>query len=174
MRRDLVLHLPKLFAHARRLTRDRAAAEDLVQATTLRALAFASSFEPGTNLKGWLHQVLESVFLSDCRRRARERRALLGMESDPCVWLRYDALPAMHALSPPVARALAGLPVGYREVVRLVDVEERSYRDAASELAVPLGTVMSRLHRGRRLLAESLGERPRSELESATPSAAAA
>jgi RNA polymerase sigma-70 factor (ECF subfamily) len=163
-----------LVSHARRLTRDRGEAEDLVQATALRALAFAGSYQPGTNLKGWLHQVLDSVFVSGCRRRMRERRALIGMESDPCAWFRHDALPAMRELSPPVASALARLPAGYRDVVRLVDVEELSYRDAASELAVPLGTVMSRLHRGRRLLAENLGERPQNELHSAAPSAAAA
>jgi RNA polymerase sigma-70 factor (ECF subfamily) len=175
VRRDLARHLPALFAHAQRLTRNRTEAEDLVQAGVLRALAFATTFEPGTNLKGWLHQVLESVFLSDCRRRARERRALGGLESDPCAWFRSDALPAMRGLSPPVATALLRLPSSYRDVVRLVDVEELSYRDAANELGVPLGTIMSRLHRGRRLLAETLGERSQTETEaSATPRAAAA
>jgi RNA polymerase sigma-70 factor (ECF subfamily) len=174
VRRDLVRHLPSLVAHARRLTRDRDQADDLVQAAVLRSLVFADSFAAGTNLKGWLHQVLESVFLSGCRRRGRERRALLGMESDPCAWFRRDALPAMNELSPPVASALERLPAGYRDVVRLVDVQELSYRDAATELSVPLGTVMSRLHRGRRLLAETLAGTAPNELDSAAPSAAAA
>jgi RNA polymerase sigma-70 factor (ECF subfamily) len=182
VRRELVRHLPGLSSHARRLSRSRAEADDLVQAAVLRALCFAGTFEPGTNLKAWLHQVLDSVFLSGCRRRVRERRALTSLEVDPCAWIRNDVVPAMHALSPPVEAALARLPAHFREVVRLVDVEEQSYRDAAQTLEVPVGTIMSRLHRARRLLAQSLTETATNAvtstgsnpLESAAPSAAAA
>jgi len=123
-------------------------------------MAFASSFEPGTNVKAWLHQVLESVFLSSCRRRVRERRALDALGSDPCAWTRGDDAPVMRALSRPVTSALEQLPPTFRDVVRLVDVEELSYKDAATELSVPLGTVMSRLHRARRLLATALADPP--------------
>lgn len=155
-RRDLLRHLPALFAHARRLARDPTDSEDLVQATVVRALSFAATFTPGTNLRAWLHQVLDSVFLSGCRRRTRERRALSALESDPCAWVRPESVAPMLALSPPVEAALSRLPPCFAEVVRLVDVEDVSYRDAALRLDVPLGTVMSRLHRGRRSLAQAL------------------
>ena len=157
--RGLADHMPSLTAHARRLTRDSARADDLVQDTAVRALAFAWSFEPGTNVRAWLHQVLVSVFVTSCRKRTRERRALDSFGSDPCLWVQKDAAPEMRELSRPVVGALSRLPAGFEDVVRLVDVEEKSYRDAATELAVPLGTVMSRLHRARRMLASVLSER---------------
>jgi RNA polymerase sigma-70 factor (ECF subfamily) len=172
--RDLARHLPSLFAHARRLTRSAVESDDLVQAAVLRALSFARTFEPGTNLKAWLHQVLESVFLSACRRRTRERRALLALEGDPCAWIRSERLPAMCGLSPPVESALARLPGSFAAVVRLVDVDELSYREAATRLDVPLGTVMSRLHRGRRLLAHALAENPARAPSDSAPASAAA
>jgi RNA polymerase sigma-70 factor, ECF subfamily len=156
--RGLREHMPALLRHASRRARTRDEALDLVQETALRALAFAWSFEPGTNLRGWLHQILDSVFLTQCRRRARERRAFDALSVDPCSWPKQDVQPAMQHLSPCVTRALDHLPPSFREVVRLVDVEELSYRDAATALRVPLGTVMSRLHRGRRLLATALGD----------------
>jgi RNA polymerase sigma-70 factor, ECF subfamily len=156
--RALVSHLPRLFGHARRLTQNAADSDDLVQATVLRALSFANTFVPGTNLGAWLHQVLESVFLSGCRRRTRERRALSALEADPNAWVQREHGPAMTELSPPVEAALSKLPPCFGEVLRLVDVEELSYRDAATRLEVPLGTVMSRLHRGRRLLARALSD----------------
>lgn len=156
VRRGLVEHGASLVAHARRLTRDHAAAEDLVQDTSVRALAFALSFEPGSNVRAWLHHILHTVFITRCRRRTRERRALESLHADPCAWVRRDAEAAMQKLSPPVEHALSRLPNTFRDVVQLVDVLELSYRDAASELAVPIGTIMSRLHRGRRLLATAL------------------
>jgi RNA polymerase sigma-70 factor (ECF subfamily) len=176
IRRELPRHLPALRGHARRLTQSPADGDDLVQATVVRALSFAPTFELGTNLKAWLHRILESIFLSGCRRRARERRALSVLEVDPCAWVRHDVAPASSELSPPVQSALSSLPGCFAEAVRLVDVEELSYRDAATRLEVPLGTIMSRLHRGRRLLARALGPDERSglELDSAPARAAAA
>jgi RNA polymerase sigma-70 factor (ECF subfamily) len=158
VRSGLVCHLPSLRAHAFRRTRNRVEANDIVQEASLRALAFAWSYEPGTNVRAWLHQVLESVFVSQCRKRTRERRAFDALGRDPCAWTQKDAAPAMLALSPRVGHALEALAPGFREVVRLVDVEELSYRDAAERLQVPVGTVMSRLFRGRRLLAGALAE----------------
>ena len=101
--------------------------------------------------------MLESVCIRGRKRHARATR-FDALASDPCAWTQKDAAPAMLALSPRVGRALDALPPGFREVVRLVDVEELSYRDAAERLQVPVGTVMSRLFRGRRLLASALAE----------------
>jgi|GEM_PF-248748 len=156
--RGIVGELPLLRARAVRLTRDPFAAEDLVQDTVERALRFEATFAPGTNLKAWLQQVLYSVFVSRCRRKRRERRALDVLAVDPCAWTRADAAPAMTTLAPRLERALAALPDSYASVIRLVDLGERSYRDAAEERGVPGGTVMSRLFRGRSLLAVALAD----------------
>jgi len=86
----------------------------------------------------------------------REKRALEMLTNDPCAWTLPDGPAVATSLSRNVARALGSLPEPFRRAVELVDVQDLSYRDAADILAVPLGTVMSRLHRGRRLLAEIL------------------
>jgi RNA polymerase sigma-70 factor (ECF subfamily) len=151
---------PELFGRALRLARCPAAAEDLVQDTVERAMRFETYYEPGTNLRAWVHQILFSVFITRCRRRRRERNALKVLHRDPNAWTLPDAPTAAAILSPGVARALAALPEAFRGAVVLVDLEELSYKDAARRLGVPVGTVMSRLHRARRLLAEALrGER---------------
>ena len=158
VQRGLCEHWQALHRHAVRRARSRDAALDLVQETALRALSFSWSFEPGTNLRGWLHQVLDSVFLTQCRKRTRERRAFDALNVDPCAWPKQEGQAPMQRMTRSVTRALDELPPSFREVVRLVDVEELSYRDAADTLRVPLGTVMSRLHRGRRLLASALAD----------------
>lgn len=152
--------LPALFARALKLSLNANEAHDLVQDTVERALRFESSYQPGTNLRAWMQQVLFSVFVTRCRRLRRERRALESLTTDPCAWTHAEAGPAMQQLSPRVESALAALPRPFGDVVRLVDLDERSYKDAAAMLGIPVGTVMSRLFRGRRLLAESLREVP--------------
>lgn len=159
-RDELAALVPSLRARAARLGASRADAADLVQDAVERALRFEASFQPGTNLRAWAHQVLFSVFVTRCRKLRRERRALAALHDDPCAWVRTDAAPSLSALTPPVAGALDALPAAYRAVVRLVDLEERSYKDAAAALGIPVGTVMSRLYRGRRLLAARLASSP--------------
>jgi RNA polymerase sigma-70 factor, ECF subfamily len=154
--RGLVEMTPELFGRALRLARSPATAEDLVQDTVERAIRFASNYQPGTNLRAWVVQILFSVFITRCRRLRRERNALDVLATDPCAWTIPDGRSEMLALSPGVTRALDTLPHGFRDAVVLVDVQEMSYKDAAAQLGVPVGTVMSRLHRGRRLLAEAL------------------
>lgn len=158
LRDELTEILPALRARALKLCLNASEAQDLVQDTVERALRFESSYQPGTNLRAWMQQVLFSVFVTRCRRLRRERRALESLTTDPCAWTHSESGPAMTALSPRVERALAALPRAFGDVVRLVDLDERSYKDAAAMLGVPVGTVMSRLFRGRRLLAESLRE----------------
>jgi RNA polymerase sigma-70 factor (ECF subfamily) len=150
--------LPALRARALKLCLSSTEAQDLVQDTVERALRFEASYQPGTNLRAWMQQILFSVFVTRCRRSRRERRALESLTTDPCAWTRSDPAPVMQSLSPRVEGALRELPPQFRDVVRLVDLDERSYKDAAAELGVPVGTVMSRLFRGRRLLAERLRE----------------
>jgi RNA polymerase sigma-70 factor (ECF subfamily) len=147
---------PELFGKALRMARRADLAEDLVQDTVERAIRFQDHFQPGTNLRAWAYQILYSVFITRCRRSRRERNALDVLATDPCAWTLPEQKPEMDRLSPPVQRALDGLPKGFRRAVELVDLEEMSYKAAAKELRVPVGTVMSRLHRGRKLLAEEL------------------
>jgi len=160
VRRGLAQLRPQLYARALRLARCPSQAEDIVQDTMVRALRFEAQYRSGTNLRAWLGQVLSSVFLTQCRRQKRERRALDNLTQDPCGWTKRDAPAEMTSLSSASARALANLPGCYREAVQLVDLDELSYREAAERLQVPIGTVMSRLHRGRRLLAQQLREQP--------------
>ena len=149
--------LPQLRLRALKLCRDRDAAEDLLQETALRALTFESSYTADTNLKAWLYQILFSVFITRCRRGRRSGRFLAEHAADPNLWCTA-AEPARpnEGLSPPVQQAIRTLPQQFGQVVVLVDLQELSYGEAAAELGVPIGTVMSRLHRGRRLLASRL------------------
>jgi len=156
LRDGLIQLRPELFGKALRLARSREVAEDLVQDTVERAIRFQEQYRPNTNLRAWVHQILFSVFVTRCRRSRRERNALAVLSSDPCAWTAQEARAEMEQLSPPVKRALDGLPTGYRRVVVLVDIEEMSYKAAAKRLRVPVGTVMSRLHRGRRALADAM------------------
>ena len=151
---------PDLRARALRLTRDDAAADDLVQDSIERALRFRAQFVAGTSLRSWAQTIVFSVFVTGYRRRRRERDAIRVLTVDPCAWTapEHAAPDTKSALSPRVRAALDALPATFREVLLRVDVEEQSYRDAADALAVPIGTVMSRLHRARKQLAALLAE----------------
>jgi RNA polymerase sigma-70 factor (ECF subfamily) len=166
VRRRIAELLPQLRLRALKLCRDRDAADDLLQETALRALSFESSYQADTNLKAWLHQILFSVFVTRCRRRRRNGRFLAEHGADPNLWCTSSE-PARpnEGLSPPVQRAIRSLPAHFGQVVVLVDLQDMSYGEAAAELGVPIGTVMSRLHRGRRLL--------QTQLDTATERAAA-
>jgi RNA polymerase sigma-70 factor (ECF subfamily) len=157
VRSKLAELLPQLRLRALRLCRDPDAADDLLQETALRALSFESSYRPDTNLKAWLYQILFSVFITRCRRRRRSSRFFAEHGADPNLWCSStEAARPNEGLSPPVQRAIRALPEHFGKVVVLVDLQELSYGEAAAELGVPIGTVMSRLHRGRKLLAGEL------------------
>jgi len=158
----LTILVPEQRARAMRLCADATLADDLVQDTVERALRFAEQYERGTNLRAWAYQILFSVFVTRYRRSRREKNALRALACDPLAWTvpRAFAAPDTSAsLTPSTREQLDALPKGFRAVLVLVDLEQRSYREAATELGVPVGTVMSRLHRGRKLLASKLVER---------------
>jgi RNA polymerase sigma-70 factor (ECF subfamily) len=159
--------LPALRARALKLCLNRSLADDLVQDTMVRALRFQSSFQSGTNLSGWTQTILTRVFLSRCRSRTRERLALQALRLDPNAWMQSATKLRVDTLSPPVERAVRQLPAKFGEAVKLVDLNELSYREAADELGVPVGTVMSRLFRGRRQLGQVLSDVPEVEAEAA-------
>ena len=156
--RSLLIQLvPELRGRALRLTRSQAAADDLVQDCMERALKFEGAFEGGTNMRAWTHQILFSIFVSKYRRTRRERKVLEHLTMDPEAWTKrapYRAPDADGCLTERAEQKIAQLPEGFQLVIRKVDLEECSYRDAAAILKLPLGTVMSRLHRGRKLLSE--------------------
>jgi RNA polymerase sigma-70 factor, ECF subfamily len=160
LRAGLVEIVPQLRARALRLCGDAATADDVVQDTIERALRFSHQYERGTNLRAWALRVLFSVFVTRWRRRGRERNALRRLATDPCAWTVPATFAAPDAgdgaMTRSTRRSLDALPAGFRAVIILVDLEQRTYLDAAGQLGVPVGTVMSRLHRGRKLLAENL------------------
>jgi RNA polymerase sigma-70 factor (ECF subfamily) len=156
----LVALVPELRGRALRLSGDPATADDIVQDTIERALRFGDQYERGTNLRAWAFQILFSVFVTRWRRRRRDRRAMENLAADPCAWTVPTSFTApdcgMGSLTASTRRKLDALPDGFRAVIVMVDLQERSYREAAQELGVPVGTVMSRLHRARKLLAAQM------------------
>lgn len=161
LERGLVELLPELRGRACRLCGDPTTADDIVQDTIERALKFAAQYERGTNLRAWVYQILFSVFVTRYRRSRREKNALRSLSSDPCAWTipeRFVSPEAASSLTPATKAKLDALPDAFRAVLELVDLDDLTYREAASELGVPVGTVMSRLHRGRKLLASELPE----------------
>jgi RNA polymerase sigma-70 factor (ECF subfamily) len=131
----------------------------LVQDTLVRAIDNESKFAPDTNLRAWLLQILYHAFASGYRRRKRERSALERYALEPTFCDSAPAIECATELPERIKRALGVLPDGIADVVRLVDIDELSYREAAESLKVPVGTVMSRLYRGRERLAAELAER---------------
>lgn len=155
-------HVDSLYRAALRLTRDRARAEDLIQDTYVRALRYQHSFWPGTNMKAWLFAIMRNLFWDGFHGGQRDPVSLDG-DGEPAL---YETLAGKEAgpeatvldqvARDEVIQAVEGLPEIHREVVLLVDVEELTYRETAAILGVPIGTVMSRLHRARAQLQHAL------------------
>ncbi len=157
---NLVRLVPELRGRALRLAGNAATADDLVQDTIERALRFRAQYEMGTNLRAWAYQILFSVFVTRYRRGRRDKNALRDLASDPNAWTRpsHAAAPCDFGLTPTTRKKLDSMPPAFSAVIEIVDLEERTYREAAERLGIPVGTVMSRLHRGRKLLAAEMSE----------------
>lgn len=157
---ELLVCIPDLRRYAGRLERDKARAEDLLQDTVERALRFRASYQEGTYLRAWLFRMERNLFISRRRRLAVERKAECRLKGEgEGAWMTEAGLPH-PGLSRPVRRAFEKLAPEQREVLGLVDLEEYSYLDAAAALSVPVGTVMSRLHRARNRLKEAIQALP--------------
>jgi RNA polymerase sigma-70 factor (ECF subfamily) len=158
--------LEPLFATALRLTRNRSDAEDLVQDTFVKALRFSGRFTPGTNLKAWLYTILHNTWRNRRRDAARDRvdidtpRVEEAAASGPDAGDTPERILLRTTLDADLQAALDALPEVFREAVWLRDVEEFSYAEIAEMLGVPIGTVMSRISRGRRLLFDQLSAAP--------------
>jgi len=155
---DLVALLPALRRRALRWCRDAAQADDLVQETLLRACRHTGQFESEGHLQAWSYTVLHNLLVSRGRRENSARRALAALGASHTDRVSGWTAPSVAFLLPSVERALDSLPEPFASTLRLVDLEDHSYGEAAAVLGVPIGTVMSRLFRGRRRLAKALEE----------------
>jgi RNA polymerase sigma-70 factor (ECF subfamily) len=164
---EALAHLDALYGVACKLTRNPTEAEDLVQDALVKAMRARDQFHAGTNLKAWLFRILTNTFINKYRRGGLERSVLDGPDADPLAdgWVSASTMrqlrdPETLALMPlvedEIRRALDALPPEFRLAVILSDVEEFSYNEIAEIMGCPVGTVMSRLHRGRKLLQGSL------------------
>jgi RNA polymerase sigma-70 factor (ECF subfamily) len=170
--RDVLPLLPSLYGAALRMTRNPADAEDLVQDTYLRAFRGFSGFKEGTNLKAWLYRILTNSFINTYRKKQREPQTVEGPD-DVEEWYLFDRLGGRNVEGSAeeevldnipdadVKAALESLPENFRLPVLLADVEGFSYKEIADIMGTPIGTVMSRLHRGRKALEKALWETAR-------------
>jgi RNA polymerase sigma-70 factor, ECF subfamily len=164
-------YAPQLYTAAARMTRNSADAEDLVQETYLKAYRSFHTFDDGSNLRAWLYRILTNTFINSYRaKQRRPQESDLAEVEDLYLYRRIGALEsAMAARSAEdqlmdlftddeVKLAIEKLPVNFRLPVLLADVEEFSYKEIAEMLDIPIGTVMSRLHRGRKAMQKELYE----------------
>jgi len=168
--RDVLPLLPNLYGAALRMTRNPQDAEDLVQETYLRAYRGFEGFREGTNLRAWMYRILTNTFINSYRKKQREPVTVSVSDEDTPDWYLYDRIGSSVAEpsaesevleqipDEDVQRALEDLPEVFRMAVLLADVEGFSYKEIAEIVDIPIGTVMSRLHRGRKALQRALWE----------------
>lgn len=164
--KEFMPHIDSMYNFAFRLTNDEDDANDLVQDTYLKAFRFINSFSQGTNAKAWLFRILKNSFINDFRKKSKEPAKVdyqdvettynseEDAETNQTVDLRVESV--QDLIGDEIANALNALPVDFRTVIILCDVEGFTYEEMAKILDIPIGTVRSRLHRARMLLKDKL------------------
>jgi len=177
---EVVKYIDLVFSVAFRLTRNREDAQDLTQSTMVKAFRFHEQFEKGTNMKAWLLTILRNTFINEYRKKSKEpnKVELLGNEpaksaspdsNVPGVIAQPDSYEhLLELLDDPVRKALDSLPQEFRIAVIMSDLQDYSYKEIADVMNCPIGTVMSRLFRGRRLMREYL-EKSKNEADTSSP-----
>jgi RNA polymerase sigma-70 factor (ECF subfamily) len=163
---EVARHIPNLREAARRLTGSIDEAEDLVQDAVMRAWTFWDRFEPGSNSRAWLHRILVNTFINAYRKQRRERELFRAASEESRREIQTVSQlrqAEREGLGDEIGAALNTLPQEFRAVVEMVDLRDFSYREVASELGCPIGTVMSRLHRARKQLHGVLADYAHSE-----------
>ena len=154
-------YFARLYNFACWLTADRTAAEDLVQESYMKALKGFSSFQQGTNFRAWIYRILRNTFLTS--KTGLQTAGSFGDEelaqSEPATNITPETILLANLEQQAIQQALEALPVNFREVILLCDLEEMSYQEIAQTLAIPVGTVMSRLSRARRAVRGLLAAR---------------
>lgn len=168
----LEAEIPRLRRYARALTRDASRADDLVQSCVVRAIAKQQLWQPGTDLRAWLFTILHNQHVNDVRRAVREGAAVPVEEATPALTVEANAITSLELRD--LDRAIRRLPAEQRQVILLVGLEGMRYEDVATVLGVPIGTVRSRLSRGRESLRVLMGWRDNAGGRRWTATAAAA
>jgi RNA polymerase sigma-70 factor, ECF subfamily len=153
-------HFERLYNFACWLTHDRQEAEDLVQETYAKALKGFASFQPGTNFRAWIYKILRNAFLTSRTGLKAATTVPLDLEGEeeilPAIKETPESILVQRSDRQLVQQSLEQLPVAYREILLLCEVEEMSYQEISATLAIPMGTVMSRLSRARKTLRDCL------------------
>ena len=177
---DAIPYMRQMYPSALRLTRDRCDAEDLIQETFARAYQKFDQFTPGTNLRAWLYCIMSRTFFGMCRTRSRRPAEVLAADLHETADDHAGLVPASRSAETlalecvsdsAIMHALAELPSQFKTVIYLADIEGYQYADIAALMRTPLGTVMSRIHRGRQMLRAKL--RPPLAAAPAAPAASA-
>jgi len=169
---EALIHADALFGAAMRLTKSQRDAEDLVQDALLKAYVHFDKYQPGTNCKAWLFKILTNTFINRYRKKQRERTYLVDEDEGRPLAERIESRPLSEyeprkeserenidrLFGDEVGKALLNVPVDFRMAVMLADVYDFSYKECAEMMGCPIGTVMSRLYRGRRMLRSQLAE----------------
>jgi RNA polymerase sigma-70 factor (ECF subfamily) len=171
--REAIPYMRQMFPAAHRLTHDRCDAEDLIQETFARAYQKFHQFSPGTNLRAWLHRIMFHTFYSNYRKRCRRPAETLTGDFCDAIGTSPASVPASRSAetealsnlaSSPAMQALGALPDNFKTVIYLADIQGYQYNEIADIMGTPIGTVMSRIHRGRGMLRARLqgqGSQPR-------------
>lgn len=180
--KEVVQYIDLIFSVAYRLTHNREDAEDLTQSTMVKAFRFHEQFQKGTNMKAWLLTILRNTFINEYRKKVKEPTKVELLGNEPAKSTAPDAqVPGITAkpgeyeyllelLDEPVRKALDSLPPEFRMAVIMSDLQDYSYKEIADIMKCPIGTVMSRLFRGRRLMREYLEkEKEKSKEEFSQP-----